>query len=100
MAMVFCRGCGKEIHESAANCPHCGAKQKTAKSVNRSKTSAALLAFFLGGLGAHRFYLGQVGWGFVYLLFCWTLIPFIAAFIEFIMYLTMSEENFDEKYSS
>jgi hypothetical protein len=24
MAMVFCRGCGKEIHETAAMCPHCG----------------------------------------------------------------------------
>ena len=27
MAMVFCRGCGKEIHEDAATCPHCGAPQ-------------------------------------------------------------------------
>lgn len=25
--MVFCRGCGKQIHSSAANCPKCGAKQ-------------------------------------------------------------------------
>ena len=25
MGMVFCRGCGKQIHESAQNCPHCGA---------------------------------------------------------------------------
>lgn len=25
--MVFCRGCGKEIHESAPVCPHCGAPQ-------------------------------------------------------------------------
>lgn len=24
MTMVFCRGCGKEIHESAKMCPHCG----------------------------------------------------------------------------
>lgn len=28
MGMVFCRGCGKEIHESAPSCPHCGALQK------------------------------------------------------------------------
>ncbi len=28
MAMVFCRGCGKEIHETAPTCPHCGAPQK------------------------------------------------------------------------
>lgn len=25
--MVFCRGCGKEIHDTAPNCPHCGAPQ-------------------------------------------------------------------------
>jgi Tfp pilus assembly major pilin PilA len=25
--MVFCRGCGKEIHESAPTCPKCGAPQ-------------------------------------------------------------------------
>ena len=24
MGMVFCRGCGKEIHETAPTCPHCG----------------------------------------------------------------------------
>lgn len=29
MTMVFCRGCGKEIHESAPTCPHCGAPQST-----------------------------------------------------------------------
>ena len=28
MSMVYCRGCGKEIHESAPTCPHCGAPQK------------------------------------------------------------------------
>lgn len=27
MAMVYCRGCGKEIHESAQTCPSCGAPQ-------------------------------------------------------------------------
>ncbi|MDH2918647.1 MAG: hypothetical protein PXX73_05585 [Sideroxydans sp.] len=27
MGMIFCRGCGKEIHESATACPHCGAPQ-------------------------------------------------------------------------
>lgn len=25
--MVFCRGCGKEIHSTAPMCPHCGAPQ-------------------------------------------------------------------------
>ncbi|EKD97937.1 MAG: hypothetical protein ACD_23C00666G0003 [uncultured bacterium] len=27
MSMMFCRGCGKEIHESAPTCPHCEAPQ-------------------------------------------------------------------------
>jgi len=31
MAMVFCRGCGKEIHETAPSCPHCGALQGDVK---------------------------------------------------------------------
>ncbi len=25
--MIFCRGCGKQIHETAPACPHCGARQ-------------------------------------------------------------------------
>jgi len=27
MPMVFCRGCGKEIHDTAPHCPQCGAPQ-------------------------------------------------------------------------
>lgn len=27
MGMVFCRGCGKDIHETAPSCPACGAPQ-------------------------------------------------------------------------
>ena len=25
--LVFCRTCGKQLHSSAVNCPHCGSKQ-------------------------------------------------------------------------
>ncbi len=28
MNMVYCRGCGKQIHETAPTCPDCGATQK------------------------------------------------------------------------
>jgi hypothetical protein len=31
MSMVFCRGCAKEIHESAQSCPGCGAPQGLVK---------------------------------------------------------------------
>lgn len=33
MSMVFCRGCGKEIHETAPACPHCGALQGIVKKI-------------------------------------------------------------------
>lgn len=44
-----------------------------------------LLAFFLGGFGAHKFYAGKIGLGIVYLLFFWTGIPSIVAFFEMIV---------------
>lgn len=31
MGMVFCRGCAKEIHETALTCPNCGAPQSALK---------------------------------------------------------------------
>lgn len=65
----------------------------------KNKTVAALLAIFLGGIGIHKFYLGQVGWGILYILFAWTWIPMIVGFIEGLIYLTMSEKDFEAKYS-
>jgi TM2 domain-containing membrane protein YozV len=65
---------------------------------NKSRIVAAILAFFLGGLGIHKFYLGQIGWGIIYLIFCWTFVPSIVAFIEFIIYLCTSDEDFARKY--
>lgn len=41
----------------------------------KTKGVAIILCFFLGGLGVHKFYLGQSFAGILYLLFCWTLIP-------------------------
>lgn len=64
----------------------------------KNRIVAALLAFFLGGFGAHKFYLGRIGWGIIYLLLCWTFIPSIVAFIEFIIYLCTSDEEFTRKY--
>lgn len=65
----------------------------------KNKITAAILAFFLGGIGIHRFYLGQAGLGIVYLLFCWTFIPSFVAFIDFISFLLMSDQSFDRKYN-
>ncbi|MFH2103571.1 MAG: TM2 domain-containing protein [Chloroflexota bacterium] len=51
-------------------------------SAKKNPTTAVLFALFLGGLGIHKFYLGQTGMGVLYLIFCWTYIPAIIAFIE------------------
>jgi TM2 domain-containing membrane protein YozV len=46
----------------------------------------------------HKFYLGQIGRGFLYLLFCWTFIPSLISLIEAILYLTMKDEVFNVRY--
>lgn len=53
------------------------------KAVN--KIVYCVLAFFLGGIGIHKFYAGKIGTGILYILFCWTFIPGFIAFIEFIV---------------
>jgi TM2 domain-containing membrane protein YozV len=98
---VYCRGCGKPIHKQAPACPKCGAPQSvtgTLPSGRKDRVTAALLAFFLGGFGGHKFYLGQTGMGIFYILFFWTFIPMIVSLIEGIIYLTMSDSEFSTKY--
>lgn len=65
----------------------------------KNRLVAALLAFFLGYLGIHKFYLGENVAGILYLIFCWTFIPGIIAFFEFIGLLLMSDQAFDSKYN-
>ncbi len=50
----------------------------------KSKSTAILLAFFLGGFGIHKFYLGSF-FG-------------IWPFINFIQYIVMSDDDFHQKY--
>lgn len=57
---------------------------------------AIVLAIFLGWLGAHRFYIGQIGWGIGYLILFYLFPPLavIAGFIDAIRYLFMSDQEF------
>lgn len=64
----------------------------------KSKTKAVLLAFFLGGFGAHKFYLGEPKRGIVRLIFFWTSIPFIIASWDALEILMMSKNSFEDKY--
>lgn len=87
-------------------------RQKPAKE----KSTAAILAFFLGWAGMHKFYLGYVSAGIVYLLifllsvfmifsFFFSLIgiftvyiPFVFSIVDGILYLTKSDEDFQDIY--
>lgn len=75
-----------------------GTQQAQVVRMGRNKITAGLLGIFLGGLGAHKFYLGQTGMGILYLIFCWTFIPSIVGFIEGITYLCMSDATFASRY--
>ena len=50
-----------------------------------SKTVAILLAIFLGGLGAHKFYQGKWIQGLIYLLLAWTFVPAVLAIVDAIV---------------
>lgn len=85
--MARCKYCGEEISRLDKDiCPFCGGKrpledvdastQDMTKALetlqelgiepkSKSKTIAALLAFFLGIFGAHNFYLGKYKIGFI-----------------------------------
>lgn len=66
----------------------------------KKRSVAILLALFLGGFGAHKFYLDQPGRGVMYLLFCWTGIPSLLALFSLVKWLFMGNEKFTKMYGA
>lgn len=86
----FCKHCGEQIAADAVICVKCGRQVETVaqeqpnvvinntnSNVNtnvvgggkpKNKWVAFCLCFFLGPLGAHKFYEGKIGMGILYLL--------------------------------
>lgn len=66
---------------------------------NMSRRSKAIVvALFLGGFGAHKFYLNRPGQGILFAVFFWTFIPALIALVDIIRFLAMGEERFNRIY--
>ena len=105
----FCHGCGAPTTPLTEICVKCGARvaKELAGDISdispKSRLATTLLAFFLGGVGAHRFYIGKTGTAIVMLLltiagvattlvFWWLFVGYIFfiavgiwAFVDFIL---------------
>lgn len=107
---MFCRNCGKEFEDGTKFCPMCGtgveteaqtprtAQWHSGEQSHKSRTVTALLAFFLGYLGVHRFYVGKTGTGILQMLLtCCFGIGAIWALIDLIVILCGNFTDSDGK---
>src|SRR5208337_258690 len=110
----FCVTCGAKIRSQAVVCPQCGCAQPglddapgsrySSSSENSNRVAAGICGILLGALGVHKFILGYTGAGIIMLLvsifgaLCYFLGPAlmgIIGLIEGIVYLSMSDKDFD-----
>jgi len=94
----FCLFCGEQLPRGAEVCLACGKLLSSPSGKGVNKTALVLITFFLGGIGGHRFYQKKYLLGSLYMLFCLTGIPGLVAFVEFIIYLTRSEADLQQRY--
>ena len=97
---MFCSKCGNEIDDEAVICPKCGCAVKGASPKGeKSWVAAYLLCWFLGCLGAHRFYTGYTGIGIAQLFTLggcgiWSMVDFIC--LSFNKYKTADDKELDD----
>jgi len=96
-----------EVADSVATNIYVTRANTSALSGDKNRIVAALLAFFLGWIGIHKFYLGKTTAGVLMLLggtigwITFGIVPFIVgviAFIEFIIYLVKPDADFHRDY--
>lgn len=89
----LCDNCGLKIKKDVVVCPYYKEEGKVKKPL------LVLLALLLGGIGLHKFYVGKHWQGFLYVLFCWTGIPSLVSLFEAIIYIFLTEDQLNKKYS-
>jgi len=67
-------------------------KQNAKHVPEDKKVVAGVLALLFGGLGLHKFYLGRMKQGIVFLLLFWTGIPALIGFVEGVMILANNKQ--------
>ena len=89
---TYCANCGTQTNPGAAICTNCGASLSVVNGEQKSKLVAVLLAFFLGSIGVHDFYLGYKKNGIIKIVLtvCTGFGGSIWALIDFIRLLTGS----------
>ncbi|MBR2630822.1 MAG: TM2 domain-containing protein [Bacteroidaceae bacterium] len=63
----------------------------------KSKIVAGILGILLGGWGIHKFYMGNMLPGVIYIVLCWTGIPSLLGLVEGIIYLVDDDAKFQER---
>ena len=79
---------------------HGGGRETHTSSSGKDKTLCGILALLFGSLGVQYFYLGRIGAGFltIFLNIITCGIWYILVFIQGIIMLAMSQEEFDRKF--
>lgn len=62
----------------------------------KRKGTAVALTLLFGGVGAHRFYLEEYGWGALYALTCFTFVPALVALVE-VFFISERVEVFNKR---